>query len=182
MTRPAGDPFAALQLDPGADPTDDDVRAAWRRIAAATHPDRGDGGDPAVFATAAAAYADLRTAYGRGEARASLAQPSRGDSGRRLAALAAAAVHVQVAAAAVAAAVWHGRPARLAVRVVAASSAAAFAVIAAGHGPAGPALATGAATWLLLTGRRDLLVPRSKRRSAAVSAGGDRPGRVGGPR
>ena len=30
----------------GPDLTDDDVRAAWRRIAAATHPDRDDGGDP----------------------------------------------------------------------------------------------------------------------------------------
>ncbi|HEX9031881.1 MAG TPA: hypothetical protein VF834_08525, partial [Streptosporangiaceae bacterium] len=68
-------------LDPAADLTDDDVRAAWRRIAAATHPDRADGGDPARFAAAASAYTDLRTAYGRGEARASLSRDQRGTGG-----------------------------------------------------------------------------------------------------
>jgi curved DNA-binding protein CbpA len=48
------------------------VRAAWRRIAAATHPDREDGGDPARFGAAAAAYVVLRTGFGRGEALADL--------------------------------------------------------------------------------------------------------------
>ena len=57
---------------PRADLTDDDVRAAWRRIAAATHPDRDDGGDPARFGAAAAAYDTLRTSFGRGEALADL--------------------------------------------------------------------------------------------------------------
>jgi curved DNA-binding protein CbpA len=49
-------PFAVLGLPPSPDLTDDDVRAAWRRVAAATHPDRADGGDPAGFAAAAGAY------------------------------------------------------------------------------------------------------------------------------
>ena len=49
------------------------MRAAWRRIAAATHPDRADGGDPGRFAVAAAAYTVLRTRSGRGEALADLA-------------------------------------------------------------------------------------------------------------
>ena len=49
------DPFRELGLPPRADLSDDDVRAAWRRIAAATHPDRDDGGDPARFGAAAAA-------------------------------------------------------------------------------------------------------------------------------
>ena len=49
------DLFRALGLPPTADLSDDDVRAAWRRIAAATHPDRDDGGDPARFGAAAAA-------------------------------------------------------------------------------------------------------------------------------
>ncbi|MGE5131831.1 MAG: hypothetical protein ACM32E_02855, partial [Gemmatimonadota bacterium] len=71
MTPP--DPFAALGLPARADVTGDDVRAAWRRIAAATHPDRADGGDPARFAAAASAYSVLRTATGRGEALADLA-------------------------------------------------------------------------------------------------------------
>ncbi len=66
------DPFAALGLPARAGLTDDDVRAAWRRVAAATHPDREDGGDPVRFGAAAAAYAMLRTSYGRGEALADL--------------------------------------------------------------------------------------------------------------
>ena len=70
------DPFAALGLPPRADLTDDDVRAAWRRIATATHPDRADGGDPGRFAVAAAAYTVLRTRSGRGEALADLASPA----------------------------------------------------------------------------------------------------------
>ena len=68
----SADPFAALGLPARPDLTDDDIRAAWRRIAAATHPDRADGGDPARFASAAAAYTELRTRYGRGEAYADL--------------------------------------------------------------------------------------------------------------
>ena len=48
------------------------MRAAWRRIAAATHPDREDGGDAARYAAAAAAYDTLRTSFGRGEALADL--------------------------------------------------------------------------------------------------------------
>jgi hypothetical protein len=61
-------PFRALGLPVRPDLTDDDVRVAWRRIAAQTHPDRPDGGDRDRFAAAAAAYTTLRTRYGRGEA------------------------------------------------------------------------------------------------------------------
>jgi hypothetical protein len=71
------DPFAALGLPVRPDLTDDDVRAAWRRIAAATHPDRADGGDPGRYAVASAAYADLRTRDSRGEAYADLAAGNR---------------------------------------------------------------------------------------------------------
>jgi curved DNA-binding protein CbpA len=67
-----GDPFALLGLAPRPGLSDDDVRAAWRRIAAATHPDREDGGDPARFGAAAGAYVVLRTEFGRGEALADL--------------------------------------------------------------------------------------------------------------
>lgn len=66
------DPFAVLGLPARRDLTDEDVRAAWRRIAAATHPDLADGGDPARYSTAAAAYDTLRTSFGRGEALADL--------------------------------------------------------------------------------------------------------------
>jgi hypothetical protein len=121
-------PFAVLGLDPAGQLNDDDVRAAWRRIATATHPDRADGGDPAAFAIAAAAYTDLRTATGRGEARAALA-PRR----------------------------WRaGRPARLLLRLVLATVASVLVVLIA-PGPAAAGLVVGAATWLVLTTRRDLL-------------------------
>jgi hypothetical protein len=66
------DPFAQLGLAPRPGLSDDDVRAAWRRVAAATHPDREDGGEPAGFGAAAAAYVVLRTGFGRGEALADL--------------------------------------------------------------------------------------------------------------
>ena len=82
---PAPDPFAVLGVEPRADLTDDEVHAAWRRIATATHPDRADGGDPPRFAEAAAAYTALRTRFGRGEALADLraARPGRPAPWRR---------------------------------------------------------------------------------------------------
>ena len=74
MTRPGGreSPFDVLGLPASREVTDDDVRAAWRRIATASHPDRADGGDPERFAVASAAYTTLRTRYGRGEVLADL--------------------------------------------------------------------------------------------------------------
>src|SRR5215471_5390342 len=66
------DPFTALGLPVRPDLTDEQVRAAWRAIAAATHPDRSGGGDPARYAAASAAYATLRTGWGRSEAYADL--------------------------------------------------------------------------------------------------------------
>ncbi len=146
----ANDPFAVLGLKADADLTDDDVRVAWRRIAAATHPDRADGGDPGRFAAAAAAYTDLRTSYGRGEARAAAAPrepPLRSASARGRLRLRIRGLLTKVR---------NGRPARLAFRVCGASAVAFVAVLAAGPGPAGPALAAGAATWLLLTVWNDL--------------------------
>src|SRR5437016_4896630 len=76
--RPArqADPFSELGLPARPGLTDDEVRAAWRRIAAATHPDRADGGDAARFAAAAAAYTAVRTGFGRTEALADLARPT----------------------------------------------------------------------------------------------------------
>ena len=69
MTR---NPFDALGLPTDPDLTDEQVRAAWRAIAAATHPDRPDGGDLARYTQARAAYAELRTPWGRSEAYADL--------------------------------------------------------------------------------------------------------------
>ena len=163
------DPFAALGLPPRADLTDDDVRAAWRRIATASHPDRADGGDPGRFAVAAAAYTVLRTRSGRGEALADLASPSPapGRPGRAAPRPGAAARPDappttwpgHLGAARLLSRIRRGRPARLALRVLIAVALSAVAVAVAGFQPATPALITGALTWLLLTARHDLAPP-----------------------
>jgi hypothetical protein len=146
----ANDPFGVLGLSAAADLTDDDVRAAWHRIAAATHPDRADGGDPGRFAAAAAAYTDLRTGFGRGEARAELATAERSfrsGSARGRWPLRTRGLLIRVR---------DGRPSRLVLRVCGAAAVAVIAMLAAGQGPAGPAVAAGAATWLILTVRNDV--------------------------
>jgi|HubBroStandDraft_1064217.scaffolds.fasta_scaffold798686_1 hypothetical protein len=61
-------PFETLGLPTRPDLDDEQVRAAWRAIAKATHPDREDGGDPAWYAQASAAYAQLNSPWGRSEA------------------------------------------------------------------------------------------------------------------
>ena len=53
------DPFAVLGLPPWPDLDDETVQAAWRLIAAETFPGRPDGGDPARYTQAFAAYAEL---------------------------------------------------------------------------------------------------------------------------
>jgi hypothetical protein len=150
--RPArqADPFTVLGLAAAPGLTDDEVRSAWRRIAAATHPDRADGGDPARFAAAAGAYTTLRTPFGRAEALADLPRagtPRRPGPGR---AVAGRAAWSRIRA---------GRPARLALRIAAATAASLGCVLAAGAQPATLALITGALTWLVLTARRDVAPP-----------------------
>ena len=131
---------------------------AWRRIAAATHPDRADGGDPAAFAAAAAAYTILRTRSGRGEVMAGAAGRAPGTGGAPLRprtrqwTLRWPAGHVAELTRRAGA----GRPWRLAARVAATAALSAAVLAVPGTGPAGPALVTGAATWLVLTARRDL--------------------------
>ena len=151
------DPFSVLGLPARPEVGDDEVRAAWRRIAAATHPDRADGGDPARFAAAAAAYTTLRTRSGRGEALADLAtrrpwagvrRPGVPGWGRPLLGLARLPARVR-----------HGRPARLALRLAVVAAVTAAAVAVDGWMPATPALITGVLTWLLLTARHDLAPP-----------------------
>jgi len=133
-------PFEVLGLPAHSELSDDEVRAAWRRIAAGTHPDRDDGGDPAAFAAAAAAYTVLRTSSGRGEALADLRElagssvAARGPSAARLV---------------------RGRIPRLAARLLAAAAVVTLAVAAVGWQPASVAILAGAMTWLLLTSRRD---------------------------
>jgi len=149
--RPArqADPFTALGLPAAPGLTDDEVRSAWRRIAAATHPDRADGGDPARFAAAADAYTTLRTHFGRAEALADL--PRAGAPGRQPpGGTAAARWWSRIRA---------GRPVRLALRIAAAAAVSLGCVLVAGVRPATLALITGALTWLVLTARRDLAPP-----------------------
>jgi curved DNA-binding protein CbpA len=179
--RNAADPFAALGLAARPGLTDDEVRAAWRRVAAATHPDRADGGDPERFAEAAAAYTELRTTFGRGEAIADAGQRRDRRQGRARPGGATTSADKELTLAAgagggssvlprsswrapggvarLASRVRRGRPGRLALRLLAVAAASAAAVAAAGSQPAVPALITGALTWLLLTARRDLAPP-----------------------
>jgi hypothetical protein len=65
-------PFAVLGLPEWPDLEDETVRAAWQAIAAATHPDRPDGGNLARYTQASAAYAALDSPWGRNEAYADL--------------------------------------------------------------------------------------------------------------
>jgi hypothetical protein len=158
VTRPAApDPFLVLGLEPRPDLTDDEVHAAWRRVASATHPDREDGGDPARFAEAAAAYTALRTRFGRGEVLADRTTGPAAATGRT-----ARPVQDLPAGRHLWARARQGRPARLALRAVLALAACAAAVAAAGPHPAAPALVTGVITWLVLTARHDLAPPGSQ--------------------
>jgi curved DNA-binding protein CbpA len=157
--RGAEDPFAVLGLAARGDLTDEDVRAAWRRIAAATHPDREDGGDPDTFGAAAAAYDALRTSFGRGEALADLGlyghaghagQPGHpGQPGRRRSRRGTHRFHAGASAR------YFGNVGhvaigwRLALRVAGATAVVAVAVAVAGWTPATIALLVGAATWLI---------------------------------
>lgn len=135
-----GDPFAALGLPARAGLSDEDVRAAWKRIAAATHPDRDDGGDAARYGAAAAAYATLRTSFGRGEALADLGLAAPVPRGAR---------HARRMSVPGLCAGGPGR--RLALRAAAAAGVTAAALAAAGWTPATVGLLAGALTWTAVT-------------------------------
>jgi hypothetical protein len=158
MTNP--NPFNVLGLDASPDLTDTDVRDAWRAIAAATHPDRQDGGDPDAYAAASAAYAALRTPWARTEAYADILAtviPATPPPARVTPPL---PVRRVLAAAAIAPArMRHGRPLRLAGRVLVALLLAVVVLHSgAGPGPIGGTL-TGIVIWLVLSARGDLAPP-----------------------
>ncbi len=178
----AVNPFDALGLPARPDLTDEQVRAAWRAIAAATHPDRPGGGDVARYTAATAAYAVLRTPWGRSEAFADLglamddtsplpafvadgpsprpAFVADGPSASTSDVRSAGPADLLAAVVELPARIRHGRPLRLVIRALAAA-AASLAVLALIPGqPAAPALVTGLITWFLLTGRSDLAPPR----------------------
>jgi curved DNA-binding protein CbpA len=150
-------PFAALNLPAGPPLSDADVRAAWRTVAAATHPDRPDGGNPAAYTAAQAAYAQLRTPWGRSEALADLAAvphvpPARAPDPLPWHALAAAAAVLP-------ARVVRGRPVRIVVRAAVAAAAAYAAVRLVPGTPSAPAAVAGCVLWWLLSARADLAPP-----------------------
>ena len=151
--------FTALGLPIRPDLTDEQVRAAWRAIAAATHPDRPDGGNPARYAAASAAYGQLRTPWGRSEAHADLAtdqpyvpvpagQPPRAPGAGMLR-----------AALLVPARIRHGRPVRLLARAIAAAVLSLLVLHLVPGQASGPAVVTGMVTWFVLTARSDLAPP-----------------------
>ena len=150
-------PFAALRLPASPALSDEQVRAAWRAAAAATHPDRADGGNPAAYAAAQSAYAQLRTPWGRSEALADLAvlphvPPAPAPDRVRWPALFTAATVLP-------ARIARGRPLRLAARAVIAAAAGYAAARLAPGTPAAPAVAAGCALWWLLTAKADLAPP-----------------------
>src|SRR5262249_19807262 len=155
----ASDPFTVLGLpaDPGL--TDEQVRAAWRAIATTTHPDRPGGGDPARYAAASAAYAVLRTGWGRSEAYADLiAHAPPGPPARRGADGRPGGPPLRHMAV-VPARLRHGRPWRLLLRVLTAGL---LALVTMRSGAGGPAIAgtvAGLVIWLALTTRGDLAPP-----------------------
>jgi len=150
------DPFAVLGLQAGADVTDDEVRAAWRRIAAATHPDLPDGGDPSRFAAAAAAYATLRTRYGRGEAHADLTEPRAPAPPRSARRSPPARATTPAGTRRLLWRVRAGRPVRLAARAGLAAGVWLASTAVAGWQPATLAIAAGCLTWLIRTTRYEL--------------------------
>ena len=161
------DPFDALGLPARPDLTDEQVRAAWRAIADATHPDRPDGGDIPRYTAAATAYAQLRTGWGRTEAYADLADADLADADEP-ATVPLPAVPVGASSGAawlgrLLGAIWllpariqHGRPRRLALRALAVAVLALAVVHAVPGQPAGPAVVTGLITWFALTCHADL--------------------------
>jgi hypothetical protein len=182
-------PFAVLGLPERPDLDDETVRAAWRQIAAATHPDRPDGGDLARYTQASAAYAELRTRWGRSEAYADLAEATRRQGrlddypDRRPGADLAVApdtdpdteplTAVPGETAPPAAPPWQplldlawlpsriarGRPGLLLIRAAIAAGLSLAVVILIPGQPAAPADVVGVIVWFVLTGRRHLAPP-----------------------
>jgi hypothetical protein len=168
-------PFTDLGLPARPDLTDEQVRAAWRTTAAATHPDLPGGGDPERYAAAAAAYAQLRTGWGRSEAFADLDDDSSGPATTPLTAIPGfpalpglqpppahplhPALDALTAIVHLPSRIRHGRPFRLALRGAAAAALALVVLHLIPGQPAAPAVVTMLITWFVLTARSDLAPP-----------------------
>jgi hypothetical protein len=163
------DPFAVLGLPATPLLTDEDIRAAWRAIATATHPDREDGGNPAAYRAASAAFTTLRSPWGRTEAYADLAhglpEPAASPppvpvtlTGREPAAPFLPLPGI-TGITVLPGRVRHGRPARLTIRILAAAVTGAAAWLSGAGVPAIAGVLAAVVTWLLLTARGDLAPP-----------------------
>jgi hypothetical protein len=169
------DPFAALGLPARPDLTDNDIRDAWRNVAAATHPDRPDGGDLARYTAASAALAELRTGWSRSEAYADLAEqawPQRhhsrnGDGQPHTAPLPPIVLGLQAdwppltyrPLLLLPERIWHGHPLRLALRAIIAAAVSMGVLTLIPGTAAAPADVLGAGLWFVLTARADLAPP-----------------------
>jgi len=156
------DPFSELGLPARPGLSDEQVRAAWRTIAALTHPDRPDGGNPARYATASAAYAQLRTPWGRSEAYADLTAPQHDTAPIPAIPPGPAAARPLVAIRPLRllpSRIRHGRPLRLALRAITAVALSVVVLAVIPGQPAAPALVAGLVLWFALTGRADLAPP-----------------------
>ena len=161
------DPFAALGLPARPDLDDETVRAAWREIAAATHPDRPDGGDTARYSAASAAYAQIRTPWGRSEAFADLTDDPGSLSTGTMPMPAVTGpgprpvppIQRLYAVLMIPERIRHGRPLRLIIRGLIAAAVSLMVLRVIPGQPAAPAIVTGATLWFLLTGRSDLAPP-----------------------
>ena len=169
-------PFDALGLPVSRDLTDEQVGEAWRAIAAATHPDRQDGGDLARYTQATAAYAELRTPWSRSEAYADLMEQAQaqgfdgldGDGEPYTEPLPPVppgwetAVPPSVTLRAlllVPERIWHGHPIRLALRAIIAAVLSLAVLQLIPGSPAAPADVLGLGLWFVLTARADLAPP-----------------------
>ena len=152
-------PFEVLGLPARADLSDAQIRTAWKDIAAATHPDRPDGGDVARYTAAATAYAQLRTPWGRSEVYADLATtepfvPSPATPPARW-----PGKNVRQTLRLIPARIRHGRPLRLLARALAGALLSLLVLALIPGQAAGPAVVTGLVTWFLFTARGDLAPP-----------------------
>lgn len=169
-------PFEILGLPARRDLTNEQVDAAWRAIATATHPDRPDGGDLARYTQASAAFAELRTPWSRSEAYANLVEQAWAQGhdgldddgqpyteplppiqfgpetcvprGNPVAVLVQLPTRIR-----------RGRPLRLAIRAIIAAVLSLVVLQLIPGSPAAPADVLGLVLWFVLTGRRDLAPP-----------------------
>jgi hypothetical protein len=156
----SSDPFAALGLPAGPGLTDEQIRAAWRKIATATHPDRADGGNIGRYTAAASAYAQLRTPWGRSEAYADLTAAQSYVPAPAVAPLAVTpGAGLIRSAALVPARIRHGRPLRLLARAIVAAALPVLVLHAIPGQASGPAVVAGLITWFVLTVHGDLAPP-----------------------